>query len=131
MNGLPWKRTEIILSFLRLLPNTAFWTLVDFEGYFLSSKGFFPQSRYNGHLSQIHPFQSILVHWFVKCQFSVLPSPVLPLPTCLDYGLNIKGSYALLLFTASDLLLSPVTSTTECCFCFGSISSFFMELFLH
>ena len=29
------------------------------------------------------------------------------------------------------LLLSPVTSTTRCCFCFGSISSFFLELFLH
>ena len=29
------------------------------------------------------------------------------------------------------LLLSPVPSTTRCCFCFGSISSFFLELFLH
>jgi len=29
------------------------------------------------------------------------------------------------------LLLSPVTSTTGCCFCFGSISSFFLELDLH
>ena len=29
------------------------------------------------------------------------------------------------------LLLSPVTSTTRCCFCFGSVSSFFLELFLH
>ena len=29
------------------------------------------------------------------------------------------------------LLLSPVTSTTGCCFCFGSISSVFLELFLH
>ena len=28
-------------------------------------------------------------------------------------------------------LLSPVTSTTECCFCFASVSSFFLELFLH
>ena len=28
------------------------------------------------------------------------------------------------------LLLSLVTSTTRCCFCFGSISSFFLELFL-
>ena len=28
-------------------------------------------------------------------------------------------------------LPSPVTSTIGCCFCFGSISSFFMELFLH
>ena len=29
------------------------------------------------------------------------------------------------------LLPSPVTSTTRCCFCFGSIPSFFLELFLH
>ena len=29
------------------------------------------------------------------------------------------------------LLRSPVTPTTGCCFCFGSISSFFLELFLH
>ena len=29
------------------------------------------------------------------------------------------------------LLPSPVTYTTGCCFCFGSISSFFLELFLH
>ena len=29
------------------------------------------------------------------------------------------------------LLLSSVTSTTECCFCFCSIPSFFLELFLH
>ena len=33
---------QIILSFLRLLPNTAFWTLVDFDGYLISSKGFLP-----------------------------------------------------------------------------------------
>ena len=29
------------------------------------------------------------------------------------------------------LLLSPVTSTIGYCFCFGSIPSFFLELFLH
>ena len=29
------------------------------------------------------------------------------------------------------LLPSPITSTTECCFCFGSISSFFLQLLLH
>ena len=29
------------------------------------------------------------------------------------------------------LLLSPVTSTAGCCVCFGSIPSFFLELFLH
>ena len=42
LNGLPWKRTEIILSFLRLHLNTAFQTLVDYEGYSISSKGFLP-----------------------------------------------------------------------------------------
>ena len=29
------------------------------------------------------------------------------------------------------LLPSPIISTTGCCFCFGSISSFFLELFLY
>ena len=29
------------------------------------------------------------------------------------------------------LLLSPVRSTTGCCFCFGSVPSFFLKLFLH
>ena len=30
------------LSFLRLHPSTAFWTLVDYDGYSISSKGFLP-----------------------------------------------------------------------------------------
>ena len=42
LNVLPWKGTEIILLFLRLHPCTAFQTLVDYEGYFISSKGFLP-----------------------------------------------------------------------------------------
>ena len=41
-------------------------------------------SRYNGHLSWIHLFQSILVCWFLECQCSLLPSLVWPLPICLD-----------------------------------------------
>ena len=40
LNDLPWKSSEIFLSLLRLHPTTAFWTLVDYEGYFISSKGF-------------------------------------------------------------------------------------------
>ena len=43
LNGLPWKQTEIILSFLRLHASTAFWNLfVDYDGYSISSKGFLP-----------------------------------------------------------------------------------------
>ena len=42
LNGFPWKRTEIILSFLRLHPSTAFRTLVDHHVHSISSKGFLP-----------------------------------------------------------------------------------------
>ena len=37
LNGLPWIKTKIILSFLRLHPSSAF---VDYDGYSISSKGF-------------------------------------------------------------------------------------------
>ena len=40
LNGLPWRQTEIILSFLRLHPITAFQTLLLTDGYSISSKGF-------------------------------------------------------------------------------------------
>ena len=47
LNDLPWKRIEIILSFLRLHPSTAFryqvlHSFVDYDGYSISSKGFLP-----------------------------------------------------------------------------------------
>ena len=42
LNGLPWKRTEIILLFLRLYPSAAFQTLVDYDDYSISAKGFLP-----------------------------------------------------------------------------------------
>ena len=42
LNGLTWTRTEIVLSFLRLHPSIAFQTLVDYDGFSISSKGFMP-----------------------------------------------------------------------------------------
>ena len=42
LNGLLWKRTVIILQFLRLHPSSAFRTLWLTNGYSTSSKGFFP-----------------------------------------------------------------------------------------
>ena len=42
LNGLSWKGREIILSFLRFHPSTAFQTLADYEGYSISPKGFLP-----------------------------------------------------------------------------------------
>ena len=50
----------------------------------------------------IDPFQSILVHWFLKCRCSLLSSPIWTLPICLIHGCNITVSYEILFFTASD-----------------------------
>ena len=42
LNGLTWTQTEIILSFMRLHSSTTFLTIVDYEGYSISSKEFLP-----------------------------------------------------------------------------------------
>ena len=50
------------------------------------------------------------------------------LPWFMDLTFQVPMQYCSL--QHQTLLLSPVTSTTGCCFCFGSISSFSLELFL-
>ena len=42
LNSLPWKWTDIILSFLRLNTSIILGTLVDYDSYSISSKGFLP-----------------------------------------------------------------------------------------
>ena len=51
------------------------------------------------------------------------------LPWFMDLAFQVPMQYCSLQHWT--LLLSPVTSTTEYCFFFGSIPSFFLELFLH
>ena len=51
------------------------------------------------------------------------------LPWFMDLTFQVPMQYCSL--QHRTLLLSPVASTTACCFCFGSIPSFFLELFLH
>ena len=51
------------------------------------------------------------------------------LPWFMDLTLQVPMQYCSLQHWT--LLLSPVTSTAGYCFCFGSIPSFFLELFLH
>ena len=51
------------------------------------------------------------------------------LPWFMDLTFQVPVQYCSL--QHRTLLPSPVTSTTGCCFCFSSISSFFLELFLH
>ena len=51
------------------------------------------------------------------------------LPWFMDLTFQVPMQYCSL--QHQTLLLSPVTSTIGYCFCFGSIPSFFLELFLH
>ena len=51
------------------------------------------------------------------------------LPWFMDLTFQVPVQYCSLQHWT--LLPSPVTSTTGCCFCFGSISSFFLKLCLH
>ena len=51
------------------------------------------------------------------------------LPWFMDLTFQVPMQYCSL--QHRSLLSSPVTSTAGCCFCFGSIPSFFLELFLH
>ena len=51
------------------------------------------------------------------------------LPWFMDLTFQVPMQYCSLQHWT--LFPSPVTSTTGCCLCFGSIPSFFLELFLH
>ena len=51
------------------------------------------------------------------------------LPWFMDLTFQVPMQYCSL--QHQTLLPPPVTSTTGCCFCFGSISSFFLGLFLY
>ena len=51
------------------------------------------------------------------------------LPWFMDLTFQVPMQYCY--WQHQTLLLLPFTSTTGCCFCFGSIPSFFLELFLH
>ena len=51
------------------------------------------------------------------------------LPWFMDLTFQVPMHYCSL--QHRTLLLSPITSTAEYCFCFGSIPSFFLALFLH
>jgi len=108
-----------------------FWTLVDYAGYSISSKEFLPTVVDNGHDLK----SPILIHFsslFPKMlMFSLAISYLITsnLPWFMDLSFQVPMQYCSL--QHQTLLLSPVTSTTACCFCFGSISSFFLKLFLH
>ena len=103
-------------------------SVVDYDGYSISSKKFLPtvvdsSSRQLRILSELN--SPIPVH------FSLL------IPKTSMFTLAISFQFALIhdsKFLCNIALYSirlTVTSTPGCWFCFGSIPSFFLELFLH
>ena len=107
-------------------------SFVDRDGYSISSKGF---------LSTVIDIMVIWVNSFIPVHFSSLIPRMSTftlaisclttsnLPWFMDLTFQVPMRYCSLQHWT--LLLSPVTSTTGYCFCFGSIPSFFLELFLH
>ena len=76
----------------------------------------------------MHPFQS-LIPKMLMFTFSISCLTTSNLPWFMDLTFQVLMQYCSL--QHQILLLSLVTSTTGCCFCFGSFSLFFLELFLH
>ena len=111
LNGLPWKWTEIILSFLRLHPRTALQILVDYEGYSISSKGYLPivvdTMVIWVKFAHFSPF-----YWFLKCWCSLAISCLTTsnLNWLMDLTFQVPMQYCSL--QLRTLLTSPGTSTT-------------------
>ena len=102
-------------------------SFLDHDGYSISSEGFLPAvSELNSpipiHLSSLIPRMSTFT-----LAISCLTTS--NLPRFMDLTFQFPMQYCSLQHWT--LLLSPVTCTTGSCFCFGSVSSFFLELFLY
>ena len=107
-------------------------SFVDYDGYSISSMGFLPT---------VVDIMLIWVKFTLSSPFCLLIPKMLMLtlaisylntyllPWFMDLTFQVPMQYCSLRHWT--LLPSPVTYTTGCCFCFGSISSFFLELFIH
>ena len=78
---------------------------------------------------QVYMCSSFLIHRMSKFTLAISCLTTSNLPCFMDLTFQFPMQYCSLQHWT--LLLSPVTSTTGYCFCFGSIPSFFLELFLH
>ena len=105
---------------------------VDYDSYSIFSKGFLPtvvdimaselKSHIPVHFSSMIPKMSTFT-LVISCLTTF------NFPWFMDLTFHVPIQYCSL--QQRTLLLSSVTSTTVCCFCFGSIFSLFLELFPH
>ena len=104
----------------------------DYEGYSISSKVFLPtvvdimviwiKFTLSGWFNSLIP-KMLMVFLAISCLTTSY------LPWFMDLTFQVPRQYYSLQHWT--LLPSPVTSTTGHCFCFGFISSFFLELFFY
>ena len=167
---------------MRLHPSSAFQTLVDHDGYSISSMGFLPAvvdimviwvkiTHWDGWMASLTQWTWVWVNsgswWWTgrpgTLQFMGLQrvghdwatewtelnwvhfSSLIPRMLTFTLAISCLTASNFPWFTElifqvpmqycslqhRTLLLSSVTSTTGYCFCFGSIPSFFLELYLH
>ena len=103
-------------------------SVVDPEGYSISSEGFLPTVVCRVVIWIIHTFPPILVHWPLKCRCSLLPSPAWPCSIYLIHGPNSPGSYAILFVTASHFTFSTRPIHNWALFLLCPATSLFLEL---
>ena len=119
---------------LRFHPSTAFLTLLLTmrNGNSISSKGFLPTIVDTMVIwvkfTHSSPFSSLIPR-ISTFTLAISCLTMSNLPWFMDLTFQVPMQYCSL--QHRTLLLSTVTSRTGYCSCFGSISSFFMELFLH
>ena len=106
-------------------------SFVDYEDYSISSKGFVPivvdrviwiKSHIPVHFSSLTP-KMLMFRLAISCLTTANSF------WFMDLTFQVPMQYGSLQHNL--LLPSPVTSSMGHCFCFGSISPFFLELFLH
>ena len=106
-------------------------SFVDYDGYSISSKGFLP-TVVDIMVIWVKLFHSIPLYFADSKNDNILSGHLLfdHFHFSWVHEPNIPGSYAILLFTASDFTSITSHMHNGCCCCFGSDSSFFLELFL-
>ena len=103
-----------------------------YDGYSISSKGFLPavvDTIVIWVYSPIPVHFSLLIPRMSMFTLAISCLTTSNLPWFMDLTFQVPVQYCSL--QHQTLLLSLVTSTAGYCFCFGSIPSFFLELFLH
>ena len=120
LNSLPCEQTEVILSYLRLHPSTAFWTLVDYKGYSISSKGLFP-TVVDTMIMWIKFTHLIHFSWQQRRKWKILMLPVLT--NAVGFWLPCSALYVCLVTQSCPTLCDPMGCSPQGSFVLGILQA--------